>query len=116
MKLLFIHTMAPHGRINAQESLDALLMGSAFSECSLLLLNDGLLQLVTGQDTAGIGARNFSKTFGALADYGVTQVYCRAADLEHYHLQADDLVINVHPLDAEGIQALLAGHDRVVNF
>jgi sulfur relay (sulfurtransferase) DsrF/TusC family protein len=44
--LLFVLTSAPHGRINAQEGLDALLMGSAFADCSALFLGDGILQLI----------------------------------------------------------------------
>lgn len=116
MKLLFIQTTSPHGSINAQEGLDAVLMGSAFSTCTLLFTGDGVLQLMKDQDTAGTGHRNFSKAFGALRDYGVNDVYCRQSSLQQYGISEPDLVIDITPIDDAGIRQLLVDHDRVLTF
>ena len=116
MKLLFIQSTPPHGRINAQEGLDALLMGSAFTECGLLLIGEGLLQLTKQQDPSVLGMKNFSLTFGALADYGVNHVYCREADLLRFDLTTGDLVIEVKAVDDATARSLLSEYEQVVNF
>jgi len=97
-KLLFVHTRKPHGSIVAQEALDALLMGSAFAECEALFLDDGVYQLLRGQDPSALGQKDFARTFGALADYGVSDIYCSADDLAARGLDVQDLVIDVQPV------------------
>ena len=114
--ILFIFSQAPHGRINAQEGLDALLMGSAFTQCSALFHGDAVLQLIKDQAPESMGFKNFSLGFSALADYGVSQIACSAASLEAYGLSAEDLAVEVTQLDSAGIQAMITGHDRVLNF
>jgi tRNA 2-thiouridine synthesizing protein C len=116
MKLLFIQSKPPHGSINAQEGLDAVLMGSAFSDCTLLLTGEGVLQLIKSQDPTDLGTKDFARTFGALRDYGVNNIYADAASLERYQLSAADLVIEVETLAASEAAALIASHDKVLNF
>ena len=116
MKLLFIQTCAPHGSINAQEGLDALLMGSAFTTCSVLFIGDGLMQLISGQSTDELGTKNFSLSFGALKDYGVTRIACSKPDLVARGLNNDDFLIGVESLDAAGMQAFIRDHNKVLNF
>ena len=116
MRLLFIQTSAPHGRINAQEGLDALLMGSAFAECSLLFTAQGVLQIVKEQSTAGLGIKDFSRTFGALGDYGVKEIYCRSQSLRHYGLVQKDLMINTSVINDNEIYELFRLHDRMLTF
>ena len=114
--LLFIHTRPPHGSVKAQEGLDALLMGSALAECSALYLGDGILQLLDEQNTEETGQKDFSRTFGALHDYGVEQVYCSKSHLHDQGFELSDLVINVEALADSDIAALLSSHDVVLNF
>ena len=116
MKLLFIQTCAPHGSINAQEGLDAVLMASAFAECGLLFTAEGVLQLVKNQTTAELGVRDFSKTFGALRDYGVKEIYCRSDSMRHYGLDQDDLLLDAAIIDDQGIHQLIRNHDQVLTF
>ncbi|MBT4491984.1 MAG: sulfurtransferase complex subunit TusC [Gammaproteobacteria bacterium] len=116
MKLLFIQSAAPHGSISAQEGLDALLMGSAFSECSVLFTNEGVLQLIQNQAPDELGTKNFSLTFGALRDYGVSQIFCRQSSMQRYGLNASDCVIDVEVVNDDVIRQLLNEHDKVHNF
>ena len=59
--ILFLFSTPPHGSINAQEGLDALLMGSAFARCSAVFTGEGVLQLVNGQEPeAGEGGDHFA--------------------------------------------------------
>lgn len=116
MKLLFVQSKAPHGSVNAQEGLDAVLMGSAFSDCTLLFVGAGVLQLLKAQDTETLGTKDFARTFGALRDYGVSRIVADADSLTRYGLEANDLVIAVEPLKSTGIAELLRSHDKVLNF
>ena len=114
--LLFVLRAGPHGSINAQEGLDALLMGSAFAACSALFLDDGLLALKAGQVPDELGLKDVARTYGALADYGVSDVFCSESDLDRFGLNTDDLVIPVTPLTDADIAALLARHTVTLSF
>lgn len=116
MKLLFIQSTAPHGSINAQEGLDAVLMGSAFTECTLLLVGEGILQLIKNQVPENLGIKNFSKTFGALREYGVSRIYCSKSSMTALGVDVDDMTIEVEPLGDSAIQSLIEEHDQVLNF
>ncbi len=114
--ILYVFSRPPHGSINAQEGLDALLMGSAFTQCSVLFLGGGLMQLIKGQLPDQLGTKNFSLGFGALKDYGVARIACSKPDLIGYGLSPDDFLIEIEALDAACMQALIRDHDKVLNF
>ena len=59
---------------------------------------------------------SFSLSFGALKDYGVTRIACSMPDLLARGLNNSDFLIEVEPLDAAGMQALIRHHDKVLNF
>lgn len=115
-RLLFVQSHAPHGSLLGQEGLDAILMGSAFSECSVLLLDDGIYQVLSGQDTSGLGTKDYSVTYKALKDYGVTGIYCSERHLTARGLSASDLLVPVTLLNDGGVSALMAEHDVVLGF
>lgn len=115
-KLLFVQTRAPHGSINGQEGLDALLAGSAFAECAILLMDDGVLQLVRGQDTDALGTKNYAVSYGALADYGVEPIYVAGSHLARRGFVEDDLEVPVAVIDDDAIADLMANHDVILTF
>lgn len=91
-KFLYVNRKAPYGTIYALESLEVVLIGAAFEQdVSLAFLDDGVFQLTKGQNTDGIGVKNFSPTFRALGDYEVTKLYVEAESLAERGLTADDL-------------------------
>lgn len=92
-KFLYINRKAPHGTIYALESLEVVLIGAAFEQdVSLAFIDDGVYQLMAGQDTAGIGVKNFSKTYRALGDYEVRTLYVERESLEERGLTVADLM------------------------
>ncbi len=92
-KFLYVNRRAPYGTIYALESLEVVLIGAAFDQdVSLAFLDDGVYQIVKGQDTKGIGMKNFSPTFRALGDFEVTKLYVEKEALEERGLTADDLM------------------------
>ncbi len=91
-KFLYVNRKAPYGTIYALESLEVVLIGAAFEQdVSLAFLDDGVFQLTRGQDTDGIGIKNFSPTYRALGDYEVTKLYVERESLDERGLSADDL-------------------------
>ena len=92
-KFMYMNRKAPYGTIYALEALEVVLIGAAFDQdVSLAFLDDGVFQLVDGQDTKGIGVKNFSPTFHALGDYDVTKLYVERESLEERGLSEDDLM------------------------
>ncbi len=92
-KFLYLNRKAPYGTIYAWESLEVVLIGAAFDqEVSLVFLDDGVYQLTKGQDTTGIGMKNFSPTYRTLGDYEVKNIYVDRASLDSRGLTPDDLV------------------------
>jgi len=91
-KFLFINRKAPYGTIYAWESLEVVLIGAAFEQdVSLAFMDDGVYELVKGQDTSGIGMKNFSPTYSALGDYEITKIFVEKESLEERGLTLEDL-------------------------
>jgi tRNA 2-thiouridine synthesizing protein C len=91
-KFMYVNRKAPYGTVYALESLEVVLIGAAFDQdVSLAFIGDGVYQLTKGQNTDGIGQKNFSPTFAALGDYEVTKIYVEKESLEERGLTLDDL-------------------------
>ncbi len=89
---VYINRKAPHGTIYALESLEVVLIGAAFDQqVKLIFMDDGVYQLTKNQDPEGIGMKNFSKTYAALGDYDVTEIYIDQESLEQRGLGIEDL-------------------------
>lgn len=102
-KFMYLNRKAPYGTIYAWESLEVVLIGAAFDqEVNLMFIDDGVYQLVKGQDTTGIGMKNFSPTYRTLGDYEVKNIYVDANSLAARGLTQDDLVaIAYEDMDTE---------------
>jgi len=91
-RFMYMNTKAPYGTVYALESLEVVLIGAAFEQdVSLAFIGDGVYQLKKGQDTQGIGMKNFSPTYAALGDYDVNKIYVEKESLEERGLSLDDL-------------------------
>jgi tRNA 2-thiouridine synthesizing protein C len=92
-KFMYLNRKAPYGTIYAWEALEVVLIGAAFDQdVSVMFLDDGVYQLTKGQDTKGIGMKNFSPTYRTLGDYEVKKIYVDRASLEARGLSQEDLV------------------------
>jgi tRNA 2-thiouridine synthesizing protein C len=91
-KFMYVNRKAPYGTIYAWESLEVVLIGAAFDQdVSLAFIDDGIYQLMGEQDTVAAGVKNFSPTYAALGDYGVTKIYVEKESLEERGLTLDAL-------------------------
>lgn len=130
-KFLFVNRKAPYGTIYALESLEVVLISAAFEQdVSLAFIDDGVYQITKGQNSKGIGMKNFSPTYRALGDYDITKLYVEAESLAERGLTVDDLMPLVYE-DAEDdyaekssiivvnrdqMAAMMADQDVVLSF
>ncbi len=130
-KFMYVNRRAPYGTVYALESLEVVLIGAAFDQdVSLAFLDDGVFQIVKGQDTAGIGMKNFSPTYRALGDYEVTKLYVEKESLETRGLSEDDLLEityededddwaekpSIHVVKRDEMTQLMAQQDVILSF
>lgn len=92
-KFMYLNRRSSYGTVYAIESLEVVLIAAAFEQdVSLAFIDDGVYQIVAGQNADGIGMKNFSKTFHALGDYDISKLYVSAESLAERGLTKDDLM------------------------
>lgn len=92
-KFMYLNRKASYGTVYAIESLEVVLIAAAFDQdVSLAFIDDGVYQIVEGQNPEGIGMKNFSKTFHALGDYDINKMYVSKESLEERGLTEADLM------------------------
>jgi tRNA 2-thiouridine synthesizing protein C len=100
-RFMFVNRKAPYGSIYALESLEVVLIAATFDQdCSLVFLDDGVYELVKGQNTKGIGMKNFSPTYRALEGYDVEKLYVERESMQARGLTEDDLLVPVQVLSS----------------
>ncbi|HET9670173.1 MAG TPA: sulfurtransferase complex subunit TusC [Casimicrobiaceae bacterium] len=116
-KFMFVNRKAPYGTVYALEGLEVVLISAAFDQdVSLVFLDDGVYELVKGQDTKAIAVKNFSPTYRALEGYDIEKLYVERESLEARGLTEASLVVPVEVLAADEIAALMASQDVVITF
>jgi len=92
-KFMYVNRKAPYGTVYALESLEVVLIAAAFEQdISLAFIDDGVYQIAKGQNTDGIGMKNFSATYKALGDYDINKMYVEKESLEERGMTPDDLM------------------------
>ena len=116
-KFMFVNRKAPYGTIYALESLEVVLIAATFDQdVSLAFIDDGVFEIVKGQDTKGIGIKNHSKTYRALDGYDVEKLYVERESLQSRGLSEDDLLVDVQVLSSGEMATLMADQDVVLSF
>jgi len=114
---MYVNRKAPYGTIYALESLEVVLIAAAFEQdVSMAFLDDGVYQLKKGQDTQGIGMKNFSPTYRALEGYDVEKLYVEAESLAERGLSEDDLLVPVEVMGREALAELMDEQDVILSF
>ena len=116
-KFMFVNRKAPYGTVYALESLEVVLITATFDQdVSLVFIDDGVYELVKGQQTKGIGIKNFSPSYRALDGYDVEKLYVCQDSLAQRGLSAADLLVPVEVLDGKAMGELMAQQDVVLSF
>ena len=116
-KFMFVNRKAPYGTIYALEGLEVVLISAAFDQdVSLAFVDDGVYQLVKGQQTKGIESKNFSPAYRALEGYDIEKLYVEREALEARGLTEQDLLVEVQVMPSAELAELMAGQDVVIGF
>jgi len=116
-KFMFVNRKPPYGTIYALESLEVVLIAATFDQdVSLVFVDDGVYELLKGQNTKAAGIKNFSPTYRALDGYDVEKLYVERESLEARGLTPDDLVVPVEVLSSAEMADLMAEQDVVLSF
>lgn len=115
-RILFLLRQPPYGSSHALEALEAALVAGVFDQTvSVLFRDDGVWQLLDGQDGTAVERRTVAGVALALPEYDITGIYACADSLAQRGLDAGDLALPVTVVDATAQRALIAEQDAVVN-
>jgi tRNA 2-thiouridine synthesizing protein C len=116
-QFMYVNRRAPYGTIYAQESLEVVLIGAAFDQdVSMAFIDDGVYQLVKGQDTSKAEMKNFSNAYRVLEDYDVEKLYVEQESLESRGISESDLIVDVQIKSADEIKQLMEEQDVILTF
>jgi len=116
-KFMFVNRKPPYGTIYALESLEVVLIAATFDQdVSLVFVDDGVYELVKGQNSKAIGIKNFSPTYRALEGYDIEKLYVERESLDARDLTEKDLLVPVQVLRSTDMAALMAEQDVVLSF
>ena len=119
VKLLYVICHAPYSNAAGQEALDAIFVGTSFEQLiSVLFIHDGVFQIKTNQSVqeSEYSLKQFTKSYRALSDFGVENIYAADSSLNVRALQANDLIISPTILDDVGVNELINVQDKVFTF
>ena len=119
MKLAFLFRTAPHGNAISREGLDALLAATAFcdeEEIGIFFVDDGVLNLLDGQNPELLLQKDFIRTFKLLDLYDIEQRFVCADSLDQYNLQTEQLIISAEKIDRTLLINKLSQAEKVFTF
>ena len=119
MKIAFLFRTAPHGNAVSREGLDALLAATAFcdeEEIGVFFIDDGVLNLLDGQNPELLLQKDFIRTFKLLDLYDIEQRFVCADSLDQYNLQTEQLIISAEKIDRTSLINKLRQAEKVFTF
>ena len=119
MKLAFLFRTAPHGNAISREGLDALLAATAFcdeEDIGVFFIDDGVLNLLDGQNPELLLQKDFIRTFKLLDLYDIEQCFVCADSLDQYNLQTEQLIISAEKIDRTSLINKLSQAEKVFTF
>lgn len=119
MKLAFLFRTAPHGNAISREGLDALLAATAFcdeEEIGVFFIDDGVLNLLDGQNPELLLQKDFIRTFKLLDLYDIEQRFVCADSLDQYNVQTEQLIISAEKIDRTSLINKLDQAEKVFTF
>ncbi len=117
-KILFVTRQAPYGSSSAREALEALLAASAYGQAlGVLFMDDGVFQLLKGQEAGQITQKSLAASLPALPLYEVENIYVHWESLRDRGITTTELVLDsVQIIDSTTVSALLAQQDQLLSF
>ena len=110
VSLLFIFTASPYTSRKAADGLEALMAACSFEyEVNLLLLSDAVWSIKADQEPPST-VKAHHKTYAALDDFGVSDIYVYRHSLIGRGLTQHELNVPVRECDRDEVAELIARH------
>ncbi len=115
--ITFISRGAPYGRNRANLCLDMALACAVFEQnVAYVFLDDGVYQLLKGQDGSAIESKTLGNALETLSLYGVEHVFADSASLAQRNISTDELLPGMQLIDSAAIAELIESSDTVFNL
>lgn len=115
--LLLVNRQAPWSGLAAREMLDIALAGGAFDlPVGMLFLDDGVLQLQTGQLSEQIEQKDVCANLQALPLFGIEALFVCARSLQERGMHDTPLALKAQLLNSRQIRDLFSQYDQVITF
>ena len=121
-KTLILCRRAPYGNPLARAGLDLVLAAAAFEHgANVLFMDDGVWQLVPGQEAKAIGQKNLRAVLQSLPLYGIDTLYADGDSLAARHIALDELSIgeptlHIEALGPPALAPFIEGHGHIISF
>ena len=117
MKSLLIISRHPPARLAAREALDLTLAAAAFGvPTGLLFMDDGVLQLLRGQDAKAAGQKSLAANLQALELYGVDDVMVCQHSMTERGVSPRQCLLEARAVDSAEIASLIEHYEQVVSI
>ncbi|SDS31251.1 tRNA 2-thiouridine synthesizing protein C [Halopseudomonas xinjiangensis] len=117
MRSLLIITRQPPARPAAREALDVALAAAAFGvPTGILFMDDGVLQLLKGQDAEQLQLKALSANLQALPIFDVEDVMVCHHSMTERGILANQCMLDARPVSGSDIPLLLDSYDQVVSL
>ncbi|UAW96876.1 sulfurtransferase complex subunit TusC [Halopseudomonas nanhaiensis] len=117
MRSLLIITRQPPARAAAREALDVALAAAAFGvPTGILFMDDGVLQLLKGQDAHQLSIKSLSANLQALPMFGVEDIMVCRHSLGERGIASNECLLDARGVSPSDISLLLQNYDQVVSL
>ncbi len=117
LQIAFVLSRGPYDGPFAQDGLEAAMVAAAFDQqVALVLVDDGVYQLLPDHAPAAIGRRPADAALRQIETYGVQRVLVDRASLNCRGVAPGLLGLSEEPMDAEEIAQFLETQDQVFVF
>ncbi|MDP0587800.1 MAG: sulfurtransferase complex subunit TusC [Candidatus Endonucleobacter bathymodioli] len=115
--ICIISTKSPYRGHSAKEALDTVMTSLSYHiPTNLLLMGDGVYQIVAAQSPEQLPRKNLTALFKSLALYGIDKVYVDEAAMTERNLNAEQLLPNHKILTTLQLRTLLNKHNKIMSF
>jgi len=116
-RITFISRSAPYGSNRANLCLDMALACAVFEQdVNYVFLDDGIYQLLKGQDGAAIQNKTLGNALETLALYSIGNVYADQKSLQERGIDAAELLPSIQLVENDALSRLIKSADLVFNL
>ncbi|UAA37298.1 sulfurtransferase complex subunit TusC [Paraneptunicella aestuarii] len=117
MSIAILHTTAPSSNPNGLEALDtAFAFANIEQQVGMFFIQDGVYQLLKGQQPEISGFKNHTKSYPALEFYDIEDIFVCTESLKERNLTSENLLLEATLMSPEQLASYLKPFDQVLRF